>query len=65
MLIEMTEMRKAMVAMSEDINSMSNSFSHVARDVNSISHGVHGMSYDTRQMNKQMDTMTPPWSPFR
>ena len=65
MLVEMQEMRKAIVMMSEDIDSMSKSFTHVARDVNSISHGVHGMSYDTRQMNRQIDTMTPPWSPFK
>jgi hypothetical protein len=58
-------MRKAMVAMSKDINSMSYSFTQVARDVNSISHGVYGMSYDTRQMNRQMDNMTPPWTPFQ
>jgi methyl-accepting chemotaxis protein len=61
----MQEMRKSIHAMSIDINSMSNSFTQVARDVNSISHGVHGMSYDTRQMNRQMDTVTPPWSPFK
>ena len=54
-----------MAAMSEDIDSMSISFNQVARDVNSINHGVHEMSYDTRQMNRQMDTMTPPWSPFK
>lgn len=65
MLVEMQEMRKAMAAMSKDINSMSYSFTQVARDVNSISHGVYGMSYDTRQMNRQMDTMTPPWTPFK
>ena len=65
MVIEMQEMRKSMGSMSKDINSMSNSFSQVARDVNSISHGVYGMSYDTRQMNRQMDTMTPPWTPFK
>ena len=33
MKIEMTEMRKAMLSMFEDINSMSADFSHVARDV--------------------------------
>jgi len=61
MMVEMTEMRKAMIAMSEDINSMSKDFSQVAKDVNSISHGVYGMSYDTRQMNRTMNTMSPPW----
>lgn len=54
----------AMLTMSEDINSMSKDFSTVARDVSS-SYGVHGMSYDTRQMNRQMDSMTSPWSPFK
>ena len=61
MKIEMTEMRKAILSMSEDIDSMSTDFSQVARDVNSISHGVYGMSYDTRQMNRTMNTMSPPW----
>lgn len=61
MMVEMTEMRKAIISMSEDIDSMSTDFSHVARDVNSISHGVYGMSYDTRQMNRTMNTMSPPW----
>ena len=65
MLIEMTEMRKAMQAMSTDINSMSGDFSRVARDVNAISYGVYGMSMDTRQMNRSIDTMTPAWSPFK
>ena len=61
MKIEMTEMRKAMISMSEDIDSMSTDFSQVARDVNSISHSVYGMLYDTRQMNRTMNTMSPPW----
>jgi len=61
MKAEMTEMRKAMISMSGDINSMSTDFSQVARDVNSISHGVYGMSYDTHQMNRTMNTMSPPW----
>jgi len=61
MMVEMTEMRKAMISMSEDINSMSNDFSLVARDVNSISHGVYGMSYDTRQMNRSINSISPPW----
>lgn len=79
MLIEMTEMRKAMVAMSVDIHSMSSDFNQVAKGVSSIdksvvtmsqdvkvmSYGVSGMSYDTHEMNRSMDTMTPPWSPFR
>ena len=79
MLIEMTEMRKAMVAMSVDIHSMSSDFNQVSKDVSSIdksvvtmsrdvktmSYGVKGMSYDTHEMNRSMDTMTPPWSPFR
>ena len=58
---EMTEMRKAILTMTKDIHSMSTDFSHVARDVNSISRGVYGMSYDTRQMNRTMNTMSPPW----
>ena len=61
MMVEMTEMRKAMISMSEDIDSMSKDFSQVAKDVNSISHGVYGMSYDTRQMNRSINTMSPPW----
>ncbi len=61
MMVEMTEMRKAMISMSEDIDSMSNDFSQVARDVNSISHGVYGMSYDTRQMNRSINSISPPW----
>lgn len=79
MLVEMTEMRKAMVAMSVDIHSMSSDFNQVSKGVSSIdksvvtmsqdvrtmSHGVTGMSYDTYEMNRSIDTMTPPWSPFR
>ena len=79
MMAEMTEMRKAMVAMSVDIHSMSLDFNQVSKDVSSInksvvtmskdvkimSYGVTGMSYDTYDMNRSMDTMTPPWSPFR
>jgi len=79
MMAEMTEMRKAMVAMSVDIHSMSLDFNQVSKDVSSInksvvtmsqdvkimSYGVSGMSYDTYEMNRSMDTMTPPWSPFR
>jgi len=79
MLIEMTEMRKAMVAMSVDIHSMSSDFNQVSKDVSSIdksvvtmskdvktmSYGVTGMSYDTYEMNRSMDTMVPPWSPFQ
>ncbi len=79
MLIEMTEMRKAMVAMSVDIHSMSADFNQVSKDVSSIdksvvtmskdvkimSYGVTGMSYDTYEMNRSMDTMVPPWSPFQ
>jgi len=72
MMHEMTAMRVAMEAMSTDIHSMSGDFSTVAEDVSSIAkdvrsmaHGVQGMSQDTRDMNRSMDTMTPPWSPFR
>jgi len=79
MLIEMTAMRKAMVAMSVDIHSMSLDFNQVSkgvssidksvvtmsRDVKTMSYGVTGMSYDTYEMNRSMDTMVPPWSPFQ
>ena len=72
MMKEMTAMRIAMEAMSSDMHSMSGDFSAVAKDVSSIakdvksmSLGVLGMSRDTRDMNRSMDTMTPPWSPFR
>jgi len=65
MLVEMTEMRKSMQSMSTDIHSMSGDFSQVARDVHAIGYGVAGMSYDTRQMNRSIDTMTPSWSPFK
>lgn len=61
MLVEMTDMKKAMLGMSKDINSMSVDFSQVSRDVNLISRGVYGMSYDTRQMNRTMNSMSPPW----
>lgn len=72
MMKEMTAMRIAMESMSQDMHSMSGDFSIVAKDVSAIakdvrsmSHGVQGMSHDTRDMNRHMDTMTPPWSPFR
>ena len=79
MLIEMTAMRKAMVAMSVDIHSMSSDFNQVSnnvssidksvvtmsRDVKTMSYGVTGMSYDTYEMNRSMDPMVPPWSPFQ
>ena len=76
---DMSAMRKAMVAMSVDIHSMSSDFNQVSKDVSSIdksvvtmsrdvktmSYGVTGMSYDTYEMNRSMDTMVPPWSPFQ
>ncbi len=62
---DMSAMRVAMESMSKDMHSMSSDFSTVAKDVSSIAQGVRGMSYDTREMNRSMDTMTPPWSPFR
>jgi len=69
---DMSAMRIAMESMSADMHSMSGDFSTVAKDVSEIakdvrvmSHGVVGMSRDTREMNRSMDTMTPPWSPFR
>ncbi len=72
MMKEMTAMRIAMESMSRDMRSMSGDFSTVAKDVSAIaqdvksmSHGVRGMSRDTYEMNRSMDTMTPPWSPFR
>jgi len=61
MMIEMIEMRKSMTSMSEDIDSMSTDFGSVARDVNAISRAVYGMSYDTRQMNRTMHSISPPW----
>ena len=72
MMKEMTAMRIAMESMSTDMHSMSSDFGTVAKDVSSMakdvkvmSHGVVGMSRDTYEMNRSMDTMTPPWSPFR
>lgn len=69
---DMSAMRVAMESMSKDMHSMSSDFSTVAKDVSSIakdvkvmSQGVRGMSRDTYEMNRHMDTMTPPWSPFR
>ncbi len=69
---DMSAMRVAMESMSVDIHSMSSDFSQVSKDVSSIdksvvsmSKGVRGMSHDTREMNRTMDTMTPPWTPFR
>ena len=71
MLAEMTAMRKAIESMATDMHSMSGDFSKVSTgvtsidtSVESISHGVRGMSYDTHEMNRSMDTMTPPWSPW-
>ena len=72
MLVEMTAMRKAIESMSTDMHSMSRDFSNVStgvtsidKSVESISHGVRGMSYDTHEMNRSMDTMSPPWSPWQ
>ena len=72
MMKEMTKMRVAMESMSTDMHSMSGDFSTVAtdvsaiaQDVKSMSHGVRGMSRDTYEMNRSMDTMTPPWSPWK
>ena len=76
---DMSAMRKAMETMSTDMHSMSVDFRQVSKDVSSInksvvtmsqdvkimSYGVSGMSYDTYEMNRSMDTMVPPWSPFR
>ena len=76
---DMSAMRKAMETMSTDMHSMSVDFRQVSKDVSSInksvvtmsqdvkimSYGVTGMSYDTYEMNRSMDTMVPPWSPFR
>ena len=69
---DMSAMRVAMESMSVDMHSMSNDFGTVAKDVSSIakdvkvmSAGVVGMSRDTRDMNRSIDAMTPPWSPFR
>ena len=76
---DMSAMRIAMEAMSEDMHSMSVDFRQVSKDVSSIdksvvtmsrdvktmSYGVTGMSYDTYEMNRSMDTMVPPWSPFQ
>ena len=76
---DMSAMRIAMETMSKDMHSMSVDFRQVSKDVSSInksvvtmsqdvkimSYGVSGMSYDTYEMNRSMDTMVPPWSPFR
>ena len=69
---DMTAMRVSMESMSTDMHSMSGDFGTVAKDVSSIAkdvklmtQGVQGMSRDTRDMNRHMDTMVPPWSPFR
>lgn len=71
MMEEMTKMRVAMESMSTDMHSMSGDFSTVAKDVSviaqdvkSISHGVRGMSRDTYEMNRNMDNIVPPFSPW-
>ena len=65
MLVEMTKMRIAMESMSKDFSLVSKDVSSIDKSVGSMAHGVRGLSYDTREMNRSMDTMTPPWSPFR
>lgn len=60
MLLEMTAMRKAIESMSNDFSQVSTDVSSIDKSVGSMSHGVRGMSYDTYQMNRSMNTMTPP-----
>ena len=65
MLLEMTAMRKAIESMSNDFSQVSTDVSSIDKSVGSMSQGVRGMSYDTYEMNRSMDTMTPPWSPWK
>lgn len=65
MLLEMTAMRKAIESMSNDFSQVSTDVSSIDKSVGSMSQGVRGMSYDTHEMNRSMDTMTPPWSPWK
>jgi uncharacterized protein YoxC len=65
MLVEMTAMRKAIESMSNDFSQVSTDVSSIDKSVGSMSQDVRGMSYDTHQMNRSMDTMTPPWSPWK
>jgi len=65
MLLEMTAMRKAIESMSNDFSQVSTDVSSIDKSVGLMSQGVRGMSYDTHEMNRSMDTMTPPWSPWK
>lgn len=65
MLVEMTAMRKAIESMSNDFSQVSTDVSSIDKSVGSMSQGVRGMSYDTHEMNRSMDTMAPPWSPWK
>ena len=65
MLLEMTAMRKAIESMSNDFSQVSTDVSSIDKSVGSMSQGVRGMSYDTHEMNRSMDTMAQPWSPWK